>query len=286
MFGATAGFDYRFDTGVLGVSVGYDDFSSEFQPSPVVAGGKVEAQGYSGSLFGLKEFGTLFIDTIATFGKLDYDIERILIYDSANTDPNCQCPNQNRTIISQSDGEHLSVSVNAGWQWYADAWLIQPTFGISYRNYKIDGYTVSDNAPTGGMELRYGDQDIDSLRSVLGIQLSRAINRDFGVLRPWFGAEWYHEFEDEQSILAAKYAREDELAQTADPSFGFSGSLTNCLSCFSIASVAPDTDFGVVGAGLSMVFPNFVQLLFYYEGLVGYKDLTSHAFTINFRSQF
>jgi hypothetical protein len=29
-----------------------------------------------------------------------------------------------------------------------------------------------------------------------------------------------------------------------------------------------------------------VQLLFYYEGLVGYQDLTSHAFTLNFRSQF
>jgi hypothetical protein len=48
----------------------------------------------------------------------------------------------------------------------------------------------------------------------------------------------------------------------------------------------PDTDFGVIGAGLSFVFPNFVQLLFYYEGLVGYEDLSSNAFTINFRRQF
>ncbi|MEM8942633.1 MAG: autotransporter outer membrane beta-barrel domain-containing protein [Pseudomonadota bacterium] len=288
MFGVTAGFDYRFDSGVLGVSVGYDDFSSEFSPSSVVSGGDIEASGFSGSLFGLLDLGNFFIDGIATFGALDYDIDRILEYSSANNDPNCQCPDQNRTIVSASDGDHTSISVNAGWQWYANEWLIQPTIGLSVRNYKIDGYTEEDSLPTGGMTLRYGDQDIDSMQSVVGIQISKAINRDFGVLRPWFGVEWYHEFEDDQSTLDAKYAQEDVLAATANPALGFSSELGvgNCLSCFSLASEAPDTDFGVIGAGLSFVFPNFVQLLFYYEGLVGYEDLTSNAFTVNFRSQF
>jgi outer membrane autotransporter protein len=285
MFSATAGLDYRFDSFVIGISAGYDDFSSEFTPSAVVTGGEIEATGSSASLFALKEFGTFFIDGIATFGQLDYDINRILQYDSQNNDPTCQCPNQNRQLLSSTDGDHMSVSTTAGWAWYADEWLIQPTLGVSYRNYKIDGYTEQDTQANGGMELRYGDQDIDSVRSVLGLQVSRAVNRNFGVLRPWFGLEWYHEFEDEQNVLAAKFAQEDVLASTT-PGFGFSGSLTGCLSCFTIASAEPDTDFGVVGAGLSFVFPNFVQLLFYYEGLVGYQDLTSHAFTLNFRSQF
>lgn len=285
MFSATAGFDYRFDSGVIGISAGYDDFSSEFTPSLVVTGGEINADGYSASLFALKEFGAFFIDGVATFGQLDYDIDRILQYDSANADPTCQCPDQDRQLISQTDGDHTSVSVSAGWAWYADAWLIQPSLGVSFRNYRIDGYTERDSLANGGMELRYGDQDIDSMRSVLGLQVSRAINREFGVLRPWFGLEWYHEFEDEQNVLAAKYAQEDELAAQGVPG-GFSGSLAGCLSCFSIAGEEPDTDFGVVGAGMSFVFPNFVQLLFYYEGLVGYQDLTSHAVTLNFRSQF
>lgn len=285
MFSATVGFDYRFDSGVIGGSVGYDDFSSEFTPSAVVSGGEIEATGYSVSLFALKEFGTFFIDGIATYGQLDYDIDRILRYDSQNNDPACQCPDQSRELVSSTDGDYRSVSATAGWAKYANEWLIQPTLGLSYRNYKIDGYTEQDTQANGGMELRYGDQDIDSLRSVLGLQVSRAINRDFGVLRPWFGLEWYHEFEDKQNILAAKFAQEDVLASTA-PGFGFSGSLTGCLSCFTIASAEPDTDFGVVGVGLSFVLPNFVQFLVYYESLVGYQDLTSHSFTLNFRSQF
>ena len=280
----TFGFDYRFDTGVIGVSAGYDRFDADFEASAVVAGGKVEATGVSGSLFAMKEFGNFFMDGIATFGTLDYDIERILNYTSNNNDPNCQCPDQQRTIASESDGDHFTASASAGWQIYKDAWLIQPTLGVSFRNYQIDGYIEQDSLATGGMELRYGDQDVDSLRSVLGLQVSRASSESFGVMRPWFTMEWYHEFEDEQNTFAAKYAQEDVLAAAGNA--GFSDSLTGCLSCFSIASAEPDTDFGVVGAGLSFVFPNFVQLLLYYEGLVGYDDLSSHAITLNFRSQF
>lgn len=285
VFSGTMGLDYRFNSGVLGVSVGYDNFSADFKTSPVVSGGSLEAKGLSGSIFGLKDFGNFFIDGIATFGQLDYDINRDLVYSSSNNDPNCQCPAQNRTLISESDGDHTTFSANAGWQIFANEWLIQPTLGVSYRNYKIDGYTEQDTLATGGMELRYGDQDIDSLRSVAGLQLSRAVNRSFGVLRPWLSLEWFHEFEDDRSILKAKYAQEDVLA-AANPGLAFSRSLTGCLSCFEISNAVPDTDFGVVGAGLSFVFPNFVQLLFYYEGLVGYKDLTSNSITINFRSQF
>lgn len=280
----TLGFDYRFDTGVIGISAGYDRFDADFETSALVAGGKVEATGLSGSLFAMKEMGNFFIDGIATYGQLDYDIERILSYASNNDDPNCQCPDQERTILSASEGDHLTVSATAGWQLYRNAWLIQPTLGVSFRNYQIDGYVEQDSLANGGMELRYGDQDVDSLRSVLGLQVSRAVNREFGVMRPWFTVEWYHEFEDEQNTFAAKYAQEDALALAGNA--GFSSSLTGCLSCFSLSSAKPDTDFGVVGAGLSFVFPNFVQFLAYYEGLVGYNDLTSHAITLNFRSQF
>jgi len=285
MLGLTAGFDYRFNTGVLGVSVGYDDFSSEFNPSALVSGGDIEASGMSASVFGLKDFGNFFVDAIVTYGQLDYDIGRILQYASSNNDPTCQCGSQDRTLTSASDGDHTSVSVSAGWQWYQDEWLFQPTIGLSSRNYKIDGYTELDSDANGGMELRFGDQDVDSLQSVLGLQVSRAIPRGFGVLRPWFGVEWYHEFEDDQNVLQAKYAQEDVLA-ASNPALGFSGSLANCLSCFSISSDEPDTDFGVVGVGLSFVYPNFMQLLFYYEGLVGYENLTSNAFTVNLRGQF
>ena len=285
-FGLTAGFDYAFDTAVLGVSIGYDQFSADFKKNQLVSGGDVEADGFSVSVFGMKNFDRFFIDGIVSYGQLDYDMDRILEYQSANVDPTtCQCPNQNRNIVTKTEGDHLAASFTLGYQSYVNDWLFQPTLGLSFRNYTIDGYAEADTLANGGMELRYGDQDIDSTRAVLGLQMSKAINREFGVLRPWLGLEWYHEFEDDPTVLRAKYAQEDALA-VSSPGLGFGGDLTNCLSCFLISSEAPDTDFGVVGVGLSFVFPNFAQLLFYYEGLVGYSNLSSNAYTINFRRQF
>ena len=281
----TTGFDHRFNEGVLGVSVGYDSFESEFQPSAVVSGGEVNADGESISLFGLKEFGNFFIDGVVTFGDLSYDVERILRYSSENNDPSCQCPDQDRRLTANTNASHYGVSFTVGGQIFAGAWLIQPSFVASSRRYEIDGYTEHDTLPNGGMELRFGDQDIDSTESMIAVQFSRAINRSFGVLRPYLNLEWYHEFEDDQTIQQAKYAQEDVLAVT-NASLGFSASIENCLSCFQISSEPPDTDYGVAGAGLSFVFSNFRQLLFYYEGLVGYDDLTSHAVTVNFRRQF
>lgn len=285
-FGMTAGYDYAFDTGVLGVSIGYDQFSADFKNNQLVSGGDVEADGFSVSAFGMKNYDKFFIDGIVSYGQLDYDMDRVLEYASANVDPaTCQCSNQNRDLISKTEGDHLTASVTAGFQSYVNDWLLQPTFGVSFRNYTIDGYAEVDTLTNGGMELRYGDQDIDSMRTVLGFQMSKAINREFGVLRPWMGVEWYHEFEDDATIMQAKYAQEDALA-VSDPGLGFGAGLTGCLSCFQISSEEPDTDFGVVGVGLSFVFPNFAQLLFYYEGLVGYNNLSSNAYTINFRRQF
>ena len=162
--GITAGFDHRFDKGVMGVSVGYDKYSSDFRSSAVVSGGAVDAKGLSVSLFGMKEFGNFFIDGVLNFGQLSYDVDRVLRYTSANTDPNCQCPNQDRRLTGDPDSTHTGLSFTAGGQIFAGAWLIQPSFVASFRKYKIDGYTERDNLPSGGMELRFGDQTIDSVQ--------------------------------------------------------------------------------------------------------------------------
>ena len=104
-------------------------------------------------------------------------------------------------------------------------------------------------------------------------------------MRPYMNIEWYHEFENDQTVLQAKYAQEDTLAAT-NASLGFSASLNNCLSCFLIGSAPPESNFAVAGVGVSFVFSNFKQFLVYYEALVGYEDLSRRALTFNFRRQF
>ena len=44
-----------------------------------------------------------------------------------------------------------------------------------------------------------------SIRSELGVQLSRAISTNFGVVLPYVGATWVHEFEDRGSDIQARF---------------------------------------------------------------------------------
>jgi uncharacterized protein with beta-barrel porin domain len=285
-FNLTVGVDRLFSGGgVIGLAVGYDDFSADFHVSPMVSGGEVEASGVSLSVFGSKDFGTFFLDGIAGVGQLDFGIERMLRYASDNPNPDCLCPDQNRLLSADSEGDYYSLGLMGGWRVYKRAWLIQPTVAISLRNYRIDGYTEQDLTANGGMPLRIGDQDIDSLRLIVGLQFQKAVSRSFGVLRPSFQLSWYHEFEDDPNIVSAKYAIEDELAVT-QPGLGFNPSLTGCLSCFQLTSEAPDQNFAVLGAGLTFVFPNSRVFTLYYEGLFGYQDLNSNAISASFRRQF
>jgi len=42
---------------------------------------------------------------------------------------------------------------------------------------------------------RIGNQNVNSLRSVIGLDISRPVSVPFGVLTPLIRAEWDHEFE-------------------------------------------------------------------------------------------
>jgi outer membrane autotransporter protein len=47
-----------------------------------------------------------------------------------------------------------------------------------------------------------------------------------------------------------------------------------------------DTDFGLVGVGLSAVFSRRVQMYFMYDALVGADNLTSNTYSVGIRGQF
>jgi outer membrane lipase/esterase len=282
----TAGFDYSFDRAVVGFALGYDDYSADFDTTADVSGGKAEADGITGTLYGIMYFGNVFVTGSAGYGQMDYDMSRALVYASNNTDPACQCPGENRTLSGSPGADLWNADATVGYEFFASEWLLEPYLGVSYRNADIDGYTESDNSD-GGMNLRYDDQDIDSLRSLVGFQVSRAFNPSFGSIRPYVRLDWYHEFDDDAQLIQAKYALEDELA--ADPTIAnnpFIAGFGNCLSCLNIATDDPDEDYFVFGLGVSSLLANRLQLYATYEGLFGYDDLTSNGISLGIRGQF
>ena len=277
--------------GVIGVSAGIDNYEADFVVNPVVNGGTVDVESTSGSLFAAFYRGNLYFDAIFSFGGLDSDTTRQAFY--VPTPPNpcapAPCPTQDATLLGSTSGDFLSGGATIGYDANRGNWDITTTLSLSYRDITIDGYSETD--PTGGgLTLAFDKQTVESFKSIIGISISGAFSRSFGVLSPMFRAEYHHEFTDDRQSLVAKYSVEELLAaQDVPGSAGpgvFSLDPTVCFSCFQIFSDPIDTDFGLVGVGLSAVFSRRVQLYGVFDFLVGSEHLTSTMFSVGLRGQF
>jgi uncharacterized protein YhjY with autotransporter beta-barrel domain len=286
----TLGLDYLMDSGVIGFSVGLDNYEADFNQTMLVQGGKVEVEGTSGSIFGALFRGNLYLDGIVSYGNLDSDTTRRAFYPSDNTCPAANpCPGEDDTLIGETEGDYIAAGATLGFDTNRGNWDISTTVSVAYRDIELDGYNESDPAG-GGLSLAYDKQEIESLRSVLGVAFTGTFSRDWGILSPHFRLEWHHEFEDDPGRLMAKYAVEEQLAAQgvmgAAGAGVFSLDTAQCISCFVVNSDEIDTDFGLVGIGVSAVFSRRVQFYAVYDTLLGLDNLTSHSIALGLRGQF
>lgn len=275
----TTGTDYNFGSSVVGISVGYDRYNADFDSAAFVSGGDVKVDGISGSLFA-GYFGEGWtLSGIATYGKLESDVNRRVVYGSSNAA--CVACGALRTMSGSPDGDYVALGLTVGYEINVGGWDITPSVSASYRDVDIDGYTEADGGG-GGLNLRYDDQKIESTRSIVGIQLSRPISRSFGVLVPSLRAEWHHEFDDDVREVRAKYALEDTLLTGASGAKDFSCQ----ISCFTMLTDRTDGDYAVASVGLSATFPHRVQFYLFYEALLGTANVTGNSIAAGLRGQF
>jgi len=275
----TTGTDYNFGSSVVGASFGYDRYQADFDRALFVSGGDVEVKGVSGSLFAGYFAEGLTLSGIATYGSLESDVSRRVVYNSSSA--TCTGCGAVRTMTGSPDGSYVAVGLTAGYDLSLGGWDLTPSVSANYREVDIDGYSETDLAG-GGLALRYDDQTIESTRSIVGVALSRPISRTFGVLVPSFRAEWHHEFEDDPRSVRAKYVLEDTLLAGASSAQNF-----NCaISCFTMLTNQADSDFAVASVGLSATFPRRVQVYVFYEALLGAADLNGNSIAAGLRGQF
>jgi outer membrane lipase/esterase len=276
----TTGTDYNFGSSVLGVSVGYDRYTADFDSALLVSGGDVEVEGMSGSLFGGYFGAGWTLNGIATYGSLQSDVTRRVVYASNNAACALGC-GANRTLTGDPDGSYVALGVTVGYEFTAGGWDIAPSLSANYRDVDIDGYDETDTS-NGGLALRYEEQSIKSTRSILSLGFARPISRSFGVLMPTLRLEWHHEFEDDPRSVRAKYVLEDTLTTGASSAQDFACS----ISCFTMLSDPVDADFGVAALGLSTTFAQRMQFYLIYEALLGTANLSSNSIALGLRGQF
>jgi uncharacterized protein YhjY with autotransporter beta-barrel domain len=286
----TLGIDYLLDGGVIGASIGIDSYEADFDTTSLVTGGNVEVEGTTGAIFGAIFRDRWYFDGILSFGSIDSDTDRGAFYTSNN--PNClpvPCPGVDTTLSGETDGDFISGGLSVGYDYTNGNWDISPQLSLAYRDISLDGYSETDPLG-GGLSLAYDKQEIESLKSVLGVAFTGNFSRDFGILSPQFRLEWHHEFEDDPSRLLAKYEVENQMAAQgvagAAGAGQFSLSPASCISCFQIFGDEIDTDFGVVSAGLSAVFSRRIQIYGVVDSVVGLDNLTSTGVSVGIRGQF
>jgi uncharacterized protein YhjY with autotransporter beta-barrel domain len=286
----TAGIDYNFGTAVLGASVGYDDFDAGLRSSgTTVSGGSARVAATSGSLYGAWFGQNWNFNGIATYGKLTTQLSRDVKYTATYANgfdpqniPNAtdQCSattcsvTVDRVLQGNPAGRSFAIGATAGYQYSVSSWDIDPSLSLNYRRASFDSFAENDpNLASDGLALTFGDQTVESLRSILGVEVSRPVSVSFGVLTPIVRVEWDHEYKTAVRTISAHYSY--------DPSCNNGV----CDSSFALPTDAPSGNYGVAGAGISVTLARRVQAFVFDEALFGYSNYHSNSITLGVRAQ-
>ena len=115
-----------------------------------------------------------------------------------------------------------------------------------------------------------GAQDTQSVQSIVGVMVRHASSTGFGVLLPYAGVEWRHEFDNE--------------AQTLDYSYAFA--LPGSGVQFRSPTDDPDEDFFELTLGLSAQFANNLFAFVQYNNTAGLSRTSANLIPFGLRGVF
>jgi uncharacterized protein YhjY with autotransporter beta-barrel domain len=286
----TAGVDYNFGNAVLGVSIGHDNFDAGVGASgTAVSGASTRLKNTSGSVYGAWFGPAWYFNGIINYGRLKSDLSRDVKYTAtydAGFDPQsipgatdvCTATTctvtVDRLLTANPGGSALAVGATAGYQYAAFGWDFSPSLSINYRKSKFDSFSETDpNLATDGLGLSFNERTVESLRSILSVQVSKPISVPFGVVSPVVRVDWNHEFKTGARSIAAHYA--------------FDPSCVNgvCDSNFALPTDTPASNYGVAGAGVVVTLAGRVQVFVFDEAQFGYSNYHSNSVTLGVRGQ-
>lgn len=271
----TIGGDYRVDNNTfVGASLDYITSSVDFDNDS-----ELDTDGIDVTLYGTRytDDGLYFEGTIG-LGSNDYEQDRLVRYaipavpPPAGSGPGVTIVN--RVASGDTDGDQFFFSGGVGKDIdMGNGAVANLAANLSYLDATIDGFTETiggGGGPGSGLALRVRDQDVESLRSSIGAQISKAISTQSGVVIPFARADWLHEFENDSRTIVASFAN-DILFDTT--------------TTFGLTTEEPDEDYFRIGGGLSAVFAGGVQGFVAVESVLGLSDLSYYSVTAGIRKE-
>jgi outer membrane lipase/esterase len=176
----TVGLDYKSSNGLLLGGA----FTTGTQTPGFDLGGKFKQKENAGSVYGAYLRGLSWASVIATYGALDYDVNRIVPIGITLQN------NHGKT-----NGSNLSVALQGGHDFALGAMTHGPVAGLTWQQVHIGGFTESGSFTS----LAFGDQTRESLISGVGYKASY----DLGRFRPYVQAVWNHEYASDRTVRAS-----------------------------------------------------------------------------------
>jgi uncharacterized protein YhjY with autotransporter beta-barrel domain len=266
ILGITAGADYRFSKKlVAGLALSYSNTDGSFR-----SGGDFSTNSYGGLLFAsYVPTDKTFVQVTGGYTHNSYLVARAASASVTTSDPLGRSQQGGVSDISgiassNSNGNVFNLGLLTGYDYSIGRFTIGPRAGLNYSNTKIGGYSESGNT---GIELKYDDQSINSMQSVLGIQGSAAFSTGFGVLVPQFNADYIHEFANSQRFIGVQFAEDLRATPTR----------------FTFQNDVPVRNYFNLGTGLVMVLPNGWQPFVNFRAMVGNEQFNNYAGTFGLR---
>jgi uncharacterized protein with beta-barrel porin domain len=258
-YGGTGGIDFRLsENAVIGAAYGYSDVEVDIERDPLTAaaGGDVDSDHQSASLYGTVYFGETYVDAIASYSWADYDMTRLMAPVGGLAAGSAE---------SDTDGYSWSGALSIGHNLTVGRAAFTPFLRGSYLDGEVDSFTETG---VGAPPIQVDDQEFDSLVSSLGMQISYTVDATFGVLVPFARGSWEHEFLNDDDRVVGRF-----IEDTA-------------VNPFRIETEDPDRDYAAVAGGFSAVFPRGVQAFVQVEAVLGLRDVANYVTTGGVRFEF
>lgn len=276
--GLTLGADYALENGLtLGLAVGLSRFDVDLERSAGTsftsssAGGSIESDGYSLSGFFVYGWDRFYLNGILSYGESDFDMARkVRLTAAPGAVGSASGLSLDRRLDASTDSDQLGGQFTGGVVLGAGATTVDLYLGMDWLDIDIDGFQERDNAPDGGLALRFDKQNTESMQSITGVMVRHASSTGFGVFLPYAGVEWRHEFDNDNDPLEYRYV------------FAAPGSNIK----FRSPTDEPDEDFFEVTLGVSAQFANNLFAFLQYSGTVGLADTSANLITAGIRGVF
>jgi outer membrane autotransporter protein len=241
--GVSAGIDTRLHPGlVVGAGLGYGQDSTTIGEH----GSHLRGKAWTLALYGsLQPRGSVFVDGLAGYQRLDFDMERHLTATGGS-------------VQGRRDGDQLFASVSVGIDIARDAWQFTPYARLDAMRGALARYTEQGDDTWA---LSYGEQDVDTTTGNLGLRMQFRRGTGWGAFSPQLRVEYQH---DLTAAGGASMRYADGLGPvylTEVDGFDRSRLMLGLGLLFDLGRYSIQVDYrGVVGSGEQR--DNAVQLMF------------------------